>query len=87
MRGYLLGLQDRIVAAIEAEDSQPFITDAWQREPGGTDETPKTPAASAPQGGAPALGRSGAGLSGEGRSRLLEGGAVIERGGCSFSHV
>ena len=62
VRNYLLGLQDRIVAAIEAEDGQPFITDAWQREPGGK-------------------------LEGEGRSRLLEGGAVIERGGCSFSHV
>ena len=62
VRAYLLALQDRIVAAIEAEDGQPFITDAWQREPGGK-------------------------LEGEGRSRLLEGGAVIERGGCSFSHV
>jgi coproporphyrinogen III oxidase len=62
VRSYLLDLQDRIVAAIEAEDGQPFITDAWQREPGGK-------------------------LEGEGRSRLLEGGAVIERGGCSFSHV
>ncbi|MES2100493.1 MAG: coproporphyrinogen III oxidase, partial [Pseudomonadota bacterium] len=62
VRAYLLGLQDRIVAAIEAEDGQAFITDAWQREPGGK-------------------------LEGEGRSRLLEGGAVIERGGCSFSHV
>ncbi len=62
VRDYLLGLQDRIVAAIEAEDGQAFITDAWQREPGGK-------------------------LEGEGRSRLLEGGAVIERGGCSFSHV
>ena len=62
VRAYLLGLQDRIVATIEAEDGQPFITDAWQREPGSR-------------------------LEGEGRSRLLEGGAVIERGGCSFSHV
>jgi coproporphyrinogen III oxidase len=35
VRSYLLDLQDRIVAAIEAEDGQPFITDAWQREPGG----------------------------------------------------
>ncbi|MDP9044908.1 MAG: oxygen-dependent coproporphyrinogen oxidase [Pseudomonadota bacterium] len=62
VRDYLDGLQTRIVAAIEAEDGQPFITDAWQREPGGP-------------------------LEGEGRSRLLEGGAVIERGGCSYSHV
>lgn len=62
VRDYLLALQDRIVAAVEAEDGQGFLTDAWQREPGGP-------------------------LEGEGRSRLLEGGAVIERGGCSFSHV
>ena len=62
VRHYLLGLQDRIVAAIGAEDGEPFITDAWQRDPGGK-------------------------LEGEGRTCLLEGGAVIERGGCSFSHV
>jgi coproporphyrinogen III oxidase len=62
VRTYLLDLQARIVAAIEAEDGQFFITDAWQREPGGK-------------------------LEGEGRSRLLEGGALIERGGCSFSQV
>ena len=62
VRDYLLGLQDRIVSAMEAEDGQAFITDAWTREPGGK-------------------------LEGEGRSRLLEGGQVLERGGCSFSHV
>ena len=62
VRAYLLGLQDRIVAAIEAEDGRPFITDAWQRDPAGK-------------------------LTGDGRTRLLEGGDVIERGGCSFSHV
>ena len=62
VRAYLLALQDRIVAAIEAEDGRSFLTDAWQRAPGGP-------------------------LEGEGRSRLLEGGAVVERGGCSFSHV
>ena len=62
VRAYLLDLQTRIVAAAEAEDGRPFLTDAWQREPGGK-------------------------LEGEGLSRLLEGGDVIERGGCSFSHV
>ena len=61
-RTYLLGLQDRIVAAIEAEDGGAFATDAWQRDPGGP-------------------------LEGEGRTRVREGGAVIERGGCNFSHV
>ena len=87
VRDYLLGLQDRIVAAMEAADGHSFITDAWQREPGGSKLTPNTPSASAPQGGAPALRRPGVGLEGEGRSRLLEGGALLERGGCSFSHV
>ncbi|MBC8058248.1 MAG: coproporphyrinogen III oxidase, partial [Rhizobiales bacterium] len=54
VRDYLLGLQSRIIDAVEAEDGRPFITDAWQREPGGK-------------------------LEGEGRTRLLEGGEVIER--------
>ena len=35
VRDYLLGLQARIVAAMEAEDGQPFVKDHWQREPGG----------------------------------------------------
>ena len=86
VRAYLLGLQGRIVAAMEAEDGQAFIVDAWQREPSAI-LTPKTPSASAPQGGAPSLGRPGAGLEGEGRSQLLEEGHVFERAGCSFSHV
>jgi coproporphyrinogen III oxidase len=35
IRAWLLGLQQRIVDAAEAEDGKPFITDAWTREPGG----------------------------------------------------
>ena len=35
VRDYLLGLQARIVAAMEAEDGTPFISDRWVREPGG----------------------------------------------------
>ncbi len=35
VRDYLLGLQARIVSAMEAEGGQSFITDHWQREPGG----------------------------------------------------
>jgi coproporphyrinogen III oxidase len=62
VRDYLLGLQSRIVQAIQREDGQPFLLDEWQRPAGGK-------------------------LEGEGRSRLLEGGRLIERGGCSFSHV
>ena len=87
VRTYLLALQDRIVTAMEAEDGHPFITDEWQREPGGSIVAPKMPSASSPPGGAPALGRPGAGLEGMGRSRLLEEGTLLERGGCSFSHV
>ncbi|HKX94027.1 MAG TPA: oxygen-dependent coproporphyrinogen oxidase [Methylibium sp.] len=35
VRDYLLGLQGRIVAALEAEDGLPFRRDTWTREPGG----------------------------------------------------
>jgi coproporphyrinogen III oxidase len=62
VRAYLLGLQGRIVAAMEAEGGDAFASDAWQREPGGK-------------------------LEGDGVSRLVEGGALLERAGCSFSHV
>ena len=62
VRAYLLGLQARIVAAMEAEGGEPFASDAWVREPGGK-------------------------LEGDGNSRLIEGGALLERGGCGFSHV
>jgi coproporphyrinogen III oxidase len=62
VRDYLLGLQGRIIAALEAEDGAPFRRDAWTREPGGK-------------------------LEGDGASQLIEGGAVLERGGCNFSHV
>jgi len=61
MRDYLLGLQDRIVATMQAEEGRPFVSDAWKREPGGVPTTPQTPAASPPRGGAPGLGRPGAG--------------------------
>jgi coproporphyrinogen III oxidase len=62
VREYLLGLQGRIVAAMEAEGGDAFVSDAWQREPGGQ-------------------------LEGDGVSRLVEGGGLLERGGCGFSHV
>ncbi|HEY1092529.1 MAG TPA: oxygen-dependent coproporphyrinogen oxidase [Burkholderiaceae bacterium] len=62
VRDYLLGLQTRIVNALQAADGQPFLTDRWEREPGGR-------------------------LEGDGLSRLIEGGAVFERGGVNFSHV
>ncbi|MFN6996256.1 MAG: oxygen-dependent coproporphyrinogen oxidase [Aquincola tertiaricarbonis] len=62
VRSYLLGLQDSIVGTLQAEDGQPFITDAWVRGP---EEK----------------------LQGDGRSRLVEQGHLLERGGCNFSHV
>ena len=35
VKDYLLGLQERIVAALEIEDgTRKFFRDAWQREPG-----------------------------------------------------
>ncbi|MBK1714247.1 oxygen-dependent coproporphyrinogen oxidase [Rubrivivax gelatinosus] len=62
MRRWLLDLQSRIVAAVEAEDGTPFLRDAWQRPAGGR-------------------------LEGDGLTQLVEGGPLIERGGCNFSHV
>jgi len=62
-RDYLLGLQQRIVDALEAADGQgPFIRDAWLKAPGEK-------------------------LQGEGLTRLVEEGALLERGGVGFSHV
>ena len=62
VRSYLLGLQDRIIGALEAESGESFITDGWTRPPGER-------------------------LQGDGLSRLIEGGQLLERGGCNFSHV
>ena len=63
VRSYLLGLQQRIVDALEAEDPQGrFIRDEWRKPPGER-------------------------LQGEGVTRLVEGGALLERGGVGFSHV
>ena len=39
VKTWLLDLQARIVAALEAADGQPFRTDAWERTP-----TPPSPA-------------------------------------------
>ncbi len=35
VREYLLALQSRIIGSLEALEGQPFLTDAWAREPGG----------------------------------------------------
>ena len=62
VREYLVGLQRRIVAALEAEGGDAFAVDRWSRPAGGR-------------------------LEGEGVSTIVEGGTLIERGGCGFSHV
>jgi coproporphyrinogen III oxidase len=63
VRTWLLGLQQRICDALEAEDGQGrFITDTWRKGP---EEK----------------------LQGEGITRLMEDGALLERGGVGFSHV
>ena len=56
-RDFFAGLQDRIVAALEATDGGAFRRDPWARAEGG------------------------------GVSRVLEDGAVLERGGVLFSSV
>ncbi len=59
VKEYLLGLQDRICAALEVADGTTgFREDSWDREGGGG-----------------------------GRTRVMESGAVIEKGGVNFSHV
>jgi coproporphyrinogen III oxidase len=62
VRAWLLALQSRIVAAVEAADGGTFLSDGWTRPVGGA-------------------------LEGDGLTRLIEDGALIERGGCNFSHV
>jgi coproporphyrinogen III oxidase len=59
VKAYLLDLQDRICAALAAEDGgADFIEDSWDRAEGGG-----------------------------GRSRVINNGRVIEKGGVNFSHV
>ena len=58
VKAWLLALQDRICAGLEAINGGQFVEDTWQRDAGGG-----------------------------GRTRVMEGGAVIEKGGVNFSHV
>ncbi len=73
VRNWLLGLQGRITAAVQAaEDAQAekddlrtatrFTVDAWHKEPAAI-------------------------LAGDGVTQILENGAVFERAGCGFSQV
>ncbi|MDP2794097.1 MAG: oxygen-dependent coproporphyrinogen oxidase [Sulfurisoma sp.] len=81
IRAYFTGLQERIVAALETFDGQPFRRDAWGR---GNSTPPHAPAARSlpPEGARAALERSGGGT-----SILIEEGDFFERGGVNFSHV
>jgi coproporphyrinogen III oxidase len=87
VRGYLLGLQARIVDALQAEDGKPFVSDGWTRAPEEQTRAPTAQSAVPHEGAPPGLGRPGAGLQGDGLSRLIEEGNLLERGGCNFSHV
>ena len=71
MRDYLLGLQRRIIGALEAIEAQACpqgesavraVVDPWQKLPGER-------------------------LQGNGITQIIEGGRVFERAGCGFSHV
>ncbi len=64
VKRYLLGLQVRIVEALEKADGGRFTSDAWERA---KDEP--------------------SGLGGGGDTRIIEDGALFERGGVAFSHV
>jgi coproporphyrinogen III oxidase len=76
VKAYLLDLQARIVAALEAADGLPFRTDSWERSP-----SPPSPGTGEGNKAGPALNGGG------GISRLIEEGNVLERGGVNFSHV
>ena len=71
VRGYLVGLQARIIGALEAVEAQAAaaapeavraLVDPWRKEPGTL-------------------------LQGDGSTQIIEGGRVFERAGCGFSHV
>ncbi len=62
VREYLLGLQQRIVNAMQQLDGGAFVRDGWTRAPGER-------------------------LQGDGLTLCIDDGALLERGGCNFSHV
>ncbi|HEY4373166.1 MAG TPA: oxygen-dependent coproporphyrinogen oxidase [Burkholderiales bacterium] len=64
VKDYLLDLQARIVAGLEALDGQRFARDEWRK----SDDDPSP-------------------LRGGGIGRVIEEGALFERGGVNFSHV
>ena len=65
LRAYFIGLQARIVEAVEAlegDQGEKFRADLWHKE-------------------------AGQPLGGNGRTCIIEGGRIFERGGVAFSHV
>ena len=75
VKDYLLGLQDRICAALEQEDGVgKFREDAWERQEGGRSRQP-------------AAREIGTSVYGSGGARVLAEGAVFEQAGVNFSHV
>jgi len=96
---YFTGLQARIVAALEAIDGGEFLADEWLRPGdssnghpgGGIDSLPPVPlpreggdgrSPSSHSNADAALERSGGGI-----TRIIEEGALFERGGVNFSRV
>ena len=77
VRTWLVGLQRQIVNALEVEDGSRFREDPWQRESVAKSEQSKQ---SEPV-EKPAL------TGGGGLTCILEGGALLERGGIGFSNV
>ncbi|MBM3346190.1 MAG: oxygen-dependent coproporphyrinogen oxidase [Betaproteobacteria bacterium] len=80
VRDWLAGLQDRIVAGLEALDGNAFRVDRWQRGAGGEN------GGCGGAGNDPASGALSS-LGGGGDSRIIEEGNLFERGGVAFSHV
>ena len=80
VRTWLVGLQRQIISALEAEDGSRFREDQWQRESVTKSEQsqPSQPSQPSEQ---PAL------TGGGGLTCILEGGALLERGGIGFSNV
>ena len=82
VKTYLLDLQARIVAALEAVDGLPFRTDAGERSP-----SPSSPGMGEHPEGHKGDKAGPAFNGGGGISQLIEEGRVFERGGVNFSHV
>lgn len=83
VRTWLVGLQRQIVSALEAEDGSRFREDQWQRENVAKSEQSQQSQQShqSQQSEKPAL------TGGGGLTCILEGGALLERGGIGFSNV